>query len=455
VTPVEAAIDRVSRAIGSYRPAAMPVLTRSLYRREIVASFFLPVMLGAAEGGVVSVIAKNAFDGVVADRWLNIAVAVLSGSPAFANVTSFLWANLSHGRHKIRFLVGLQVAASILVALIALSPRNATGLMLLTIGAVGARICWAGVVTIRTTVWRANYPRHVRAQMAGRVATVLAVMLTAVALALGWAMRLNDQSFHLIYPVAAGFGLVGAIIYSRMRMRGHRALLAAERRGAEERRIVNMLHMWHILREDRAFRRYMICMFLLGIGNLSVMAPLVIMLRDIFEYEYLMGMLITAAIPFLMLALFVPFWAKLFDRMHIIRFRAIHCWVFVATNVMILIAGLTVQPVLLFAAAVLRGFAFGGGVLGWNLGHHDFASRERSGEYMGVHVTLTGVRGLIGPFVAVVLYEWFDALRPGAGVWVFAACVALSVAGSIGFVLLDRSFRRHAEEPTAVNEPPV
>ena len=67
-------------------------------------------MVGAVEGGVVSVIAKNMFAGQVSNGWLNAAVAVLSGAPAFANVTSFLWAALSHGRNKIRFLCALQLA---------------------------------------------------------------------------------------------------------------------------------------------------------------------------------------------------------------------------------------------------------------------------------------------------------------------------------------------------------
>jgi hypothetical protein len=45
--------------------------------------------------------------------------------------------------------------------------------------------------------------------------------------------------------------------------------------------------------------------------------------------------------------------------------------------------------------------AFAGGKLGWNLGHNDFASDDQSTLYMGIHVTLTGVRGLIAPLAGV------------------------------------------------------
>ena len=81
----------------------MPRLSRGHYRRELVAWFFLPIMLGAVEGGIVGVLAKNIFETAASTRALNLCVAVLAGAPAFANVTSFIWAALSHGRHKIRF----------------------------------------------------------------------------------------------------------------------------------------------------------------------------------------------------------------------------------------------------------------------------------------------------------------------------------------------------------------
>ena len=70
----------------------MPVLSRLHYRRELVAWFFLPIMLGSIEGGVVGVLAKNLFSGQVEARVLNLAVAILTGAPAFANISSFLWA---------------------------------------------------------------------------------------------------------------------------------------------------------------------------------------------------------------------------------------------------------------------------------------------------------------------------------------------------------------------------
>jgi hypothetical protein len=433
------AIRTVGRAIGSFHPAAMPALARIHYRRELVAWLFLPVMMGAIEGGVVGVIAKNAFASTVPEWWLNLAVAVLTGAPAFANVTSFLWTTVSHGRHKIRFLVGLQIAAAALIAQVALAPSGPVGLVMLLLAAVGARVCWAGVVTLRSTVWRANYPAHVRALMAGKLATVQALVLAGGGLAIALAMRHDPNAFHVLYPIAAGLGLVGAVVYGRMRVRGHAALLNDERRIADDHAAAfQPARLLDILRSDRLFRRYMACMFVFGTGNIAMTAPLVIMLRDVFGYEYLAGILITTCIPIVIMPAVIPLWARLLDRTHILRFRAVHAWAFVSANVVVLVAALTLTPSLLWVAAALKGVALGGGVLGWNLGHHDFAPIERASDYMGIHVTLTGVRGLIAPLAAVAVYQMLERAQPGAGPWVFALCLALTLVGTTGFTIMRR-----------------
>ncbi|MDY7110107.1 MAG: MFS transporter [Planctomycetota bacterium] len=437
MTPVETAVNSVRGAIASFHPRAMPRLARVHYRREAGAWLLISTMMGAVAAGVVSVIAKNAYADAVPEKWLNVAVALLTGAGAYAHLSSFLWASLSHGLNKIRFLTGLQVAAAALVAMIALAPTTGWGLVMFTVGAVLTQICWSGVVTLRSTVWRANYARNARAKMAGKIATFQAFAMVGSSLCIGVAMRYNPDAFHFLYPLAAVFGLTGAGLYSRMRMRGHRALLAAENRDENGRSQARSLpHLWRIVRRDRPFRYYLILMMILGFGNHMANAPLVIMLRDVFGYGYLVGILITASIPILMMPMSIPIWAPMLDRMHIADFRAVHSWMFVLTIGVLLLAATLHLPALLWVAAVLRGLAFGGGVLGWNLGTHDFASDADASLYMGVHVTLTGARGLVAPILAVALYNQLNAWQDGAGQWVFAICLGLVIIGAIGFAAL-------------------
>jgi MFS family permease len=445
VSAIGFAILSVGRFVASFHPKALPPMLRATYSRELVAWWLLPFMLGAIEGGAFGNIIKKAFTGLpgVGEVELNFIVATVMAGPAVANITSFLWVALAHGRPKVRFIVWLQIATAVLVFAIGFAPADRVGLYFVAIAVVAARVCWSGVITIRTTVWGNNYPRADRARIAGKLATVQALVLGVVGLVFGAAMDFDDRAFHVLFPVAAIIGGFGISIYSKVRLRGQKRLARAEVSGAVGQRLsLNPLSIWRVLAADPLYRRFMACMFIFGLGNIMLSPPLAIVLHEEYHVSYIAGILITSAIPEMLMPFTIPLWARLMDRAHVVRFRAIHGWSYVAAALLMTVGAITHRIELFFASSVVLGIANGGGVLAWNLGHHDFAPPHRDAQYMAVHVTLTGIRGLIAPFLAVGLYESFDARSSGAGVWVFAVCFALNFAGALGFVALNRSMER-------------
>lgn len=438
-----AASQAAGGAARSFLPTSMPLLAARNYRYEVLASFYLPFLLAVVDSTIISVVAKNAFEHRVSPGTLNFVVALLTASTSFANIVSFAWVRLAHGRDKVRFINGLQVAMIVLVALIGLVPRDGRGLAALVALVLMARFCWAGFVTIRTTVWKQNYTREMRARITGKLATIQVLAVALLGFGLGMAMDNDERAFRLFFPLGACLALTGVWAWSRVRLRNGPALIAAERGRdrAHDGPSISPASVLRVLRDDRRYAGYMGCMMLLGLGNLMVAPVLVIALRDLFRMEYLGGIVIANSLPLAMMPLSIPLWARLLDRVHVIEFRAVHCWFFVSASCIIALAGLTRSPWMLFGSAVIQGFAYGGGVLAWNLGHLDFAPPDRASEYMGVHVTLTGLRGLLAPFLAVGLWKLFEHVSPGAGAWTFAVCAGLSSIGGLGFLRL-RAIRR-------------
>jgi hypothetical protein len=434
----------IAREIASFHPRTLPPMLRASYGREFVAWWFLPLMLGAIEGGVISVIVKRGFahtPGISASQ-LNFAVAAVTAAPSLANITSFLWASATHGRSKIKFITWLQVLTAIFVGLIALSPKSLLGLVFLTFMVYGARICWTGVILIRTSVWRNNYPRADRATIAGKLASVQAIVLCSVAFFLGLAMDWDETSFHYLFPLAALGGTIGTMIYSNVRLRGQRRLARAEKAGrGVDQPTMNPLSVIGVLRNDPHFRQFMMTMFVFGLGNIMLIAPLAIVLQERFHLEYWPSIMITSAVPDFVMPMAIPLWARLLNRCHVVQFRAIHAWTYVSAAATMLVACVTGQVWLLFATAVLTGIADAGGALAWNLGHNDFAKDHNASQYMGVHVTLTGIRGLIAPFLGVGIYQLLENAHPGWGVWTFLPCLALNFSGAVGFGLMARRMR--------------
>jgi len=407
------------------------------YKRELLAWAFLPLMLGAIEGGVIGILTKRLFDGVVDSTILDWSVAALAAAQGFANISSFMWAALSHGKHKIYFITALKFAAVLLIGTVAFVPISPAGLALLLVCVVGTRICWTGVVTLRTTVWQANYPRSSRTVIAGKIYIVQALVLASVGFGIGEAMKIDEHAFRWVYPIAASFGIIGAWIYSKIRVVNHEELLREEKSAPEHVSLVPW-KAFSLLFEDKDFAKYMCFQFILGVGNLMLSAPLILVLSDSFNLDVLEEILIVSTVPILMIPWSTPLWAKALDKMHILTFRAIHSWFFVASSVCVALSISFAYVPGLWIGAVIRGIAFGGGVLAWNLGHQDYAPVEQSGRYMGLHVTLTGIRGLFAPALGVALYSYLVANGYQGGPIVFYIGALLSAVGGIGFFLLSK-----------------
>ncbi len=415
-------------------------MARANYRRELRASALLPLAQAAVEGSVIGVIVKTGYEGVVEARTLNFATAILTGAGEWAYLSSFVWAAAAHGRPKVPLLSRIQLAMVLMVAAIALAPRSAPGLWALGAAVLGARVCIAGVQTLRTTIWRANYPRSERARVQSKFATVQTVVMAGASIAVGAGSDVSDGAFRLMVLAACVLALGGVWSYGRIRVRGHRRLVRTETAGHRDHRpTLNPWSMVRLLAMDRDYAAYMACMFLLGIGNLALTAPLIIMLRDRFGFDALEGVVLTFALPCALMPFFLPLWSRLLARVHVARFRAFHAWTFVLAQALVLLASLTGSIGPAWAAAAVLGIAWGGGSLAWNLGHLDFAPAHRAAQYMGVHVTLTGVRGVIAPVLIVAAYEWLRGLgggERGAEQWVFGLSLIPCVLGAAGFGLL-------------------
>jgi len=442
---VASPVKLVTLAFLSFHPNAMPWLARANYARELRAAFFLPWAIAATEGGVIGFIVRKLYEDVIDDRTLNYFAGALIAAPALANITSFLWAILAHGKRKVPFITALQLGVLISIALMALAPRTPGGLIMLVAAAFSARILLAGIVTIRATIWGVNYPAQ-RAKLTGKLQTVSVTISSLIAIGLGAAMQYNENAYRILIPIGGLVALAGVSSYARIRLRSERSILKNEQEQTEADNKTSILSGFKVLKEDKSYRAYQICQLLLGFGNIMSWTPFVIMAKQQFDVGYLQGILLTQVIPLMMMPFTIPLWAKLIDSVHIIQFRAFHSWIFVGSMVCALAAGLTGSIEYLFAASILRGIAFGGGALAWNLGHLQFVKAEKSQDYMSIHVTLTGLRGLTAPFAGVALYNYLEHQQAGAGAYTFVVTLAITTCGALGFYYLYTRLRSGRKE---------
>ena len=418
---------------------SLPRMSRPHAVRELSVWALMAVPMGVLSGGVAGVLASTVFGGAAPAWVVAIAVALLTGAGPLANMGSLGWAHFSLGRPKVAAINRLQagLAAALLVA--SAAPIGAFGLLLFVAAIICAQLLWCGIVTIRAGIWRLNYGRTARFAFAADNQAIVSLIHAVAAAFTGWFIADNPALFRAILGLTSLCALAGLLRLRGLRVRREKRLLAAERAlgGGEGFRLGRYLS---ILREDPLYRRYMRCMMVLGSGNLMFPAPLILIMTRELGLAPFSQVLVTAALPTLIVPLSARYWARILAREHVISFRCLNSrWS--ALAIAVALAGVVLEAeALLWLSAVVLGVAIGGGMLGWNLGHNDFASEERAADYLGLHVSLTGIRGLFAPLIGVWLYGGIAVLLPGFERYVLLLPLALTTAGSIAFARFKRDF---------------
>jgi hypothetical protein len=191
-----------------------------------------------------------------------------------------------------------------------------------------------------------------------------------------------------------------------------------------------------LLTSDTRFRRYMLAMSVFGAGHLMLTPLLVICIDDVLQAPELVQVAITAALPVIVMPLAIQPWARFLDRHHVIEYRSVHAWVAVSGVILLCIAVLARLPWLLWPGALLMGISQAAGSLGWSLGHNDFAPRGEETRYMALHVTLTGLRGLLAPPMAIFAYHGLRRALPGLEPWTMLLPAALIIIGAWQFTAM-------------------
>jgi MFS family permease len=443
-------------ALATLRRPDLHAIALQSYRRERTTEVTFSVALALVEGGFV---------GVIADKVYHVhpaLLALISAASMFGNLSSFLWARFADGRRKVPLISALQTGCAACAASIAFLPEGPAGAWLLAAAIVVCRLLFGGVITLRSLVWTLNYPRAARGRVTARLNILNTLTLTATSLAGSFFLDARPEDFRWLYATGAVVSLVGVAAFSRVRLLGEDAHLALERSdeapapgsgaplpAARPRGLVS------VLRRDRVFARYQLWQFVLGGSNMMIEAPLIYLVSRELGAGYAASIALTQAIPFGLSILMLPLWASWLDRVHILDFRAGHSWLFAISQLLTWSGALLGSLWVIGAGRVLLGLARGGGSLAWNLGHNDFAAPDSAALYMGIHVTLTGVRGAIAPFLGMLLYVgWSPVVVPftafeipgfgGIGAYVMLACGLLSLAATRGFDALNRDRRERA-----------
>ncbi len=303
-----------------------------------------------------------------------------------------------------------------------------------------AQIGVALVVTLRTSVWRANYSSRYRAKIVVIFSLCMTLVSATSIFVFTRAMDRWHLSFQVLYGISGLAGILAAYFFRRVRIRHEQSSLRHLKADNKHnnRNGFRFARVWQILATDRHFRHYMSWQMLNGFSTLLVEgAVLVVILNDVFKSSWSQGGSALVVIPILVSGITGLVWARVFDNVDIYKARFYGCFCWAVSRLMFMLAIWMGSLPLVMLSRAFTGLGMGIGQLSWRLGHMEFAPPEQDALYMGAHVSLTGIRGMIAPFLGIYLYH-LHWLGPN-GMWLIGLTAAGQLLAGFGFLHMRRN----------------
>ena len=412
-------------AIGNRHPTLDPMnqreaLRKLTYRHDLVRGAF---------GGVIEVGALS-FGLLAAIRYFDApdpVKGVLSAGIAFG----LLLAPLGQ---RVVARTGLPVAKAgalcFLGAAIGYAAAAfAESLWLFVLAFLAANSLLAQFPSLFVTVYAKNYSHRDRGRLVSNTFILAALVGAVLSLLGGEYLDRHPESFGPVFLLMAAAGLVCAAAVSRI---------------PSEPLQIRKARRWGnygLIAEDPLFAKMLTAWMFLGLANLGLLPLRIeILANPAYGFNLPNSQVILIAVVVFALARIVglKFFGFVFERMNFLAFR-------------IILNGLLAMAILCYfnsgslwiigLGSFFFGLALGGGNIAWNLWVTRIAPDERVSEYMSIHMSLTGLRGIFAPLIT---YALLPLLSPQSLSWISLGLLAVSV--TIFVSLLSKSEIRNRFE---------
>ncbi len=195
------------------------------------------------------------------------------------------------------------------------------------------------------------------------------------------------------------------------------------------------LYPFSLIWKDPVFGVVLGLWFLIGFANLWTLPLRVSYVSDPkaglgLSPQYVL--LIMGIIPLIVKLTFSWVWAHLFDKINFV-FMRILINLFMGFGIFIFF--ITESPLIVLMGSVVYSIAASGAPIIWNLWVTRLAPAGKTRDYMVVHTGMTGIRGLIGPYLGFWVASGFSVQTVGA------ISLGLALLSSLGFLSLIKNPR--------------
>jgi len=389
-------------------------------------------MLSAVLGGISAGVILNheyiAVNGLHAAAWQITALTMLWPVSNVLAVFITHWLD-SHGRYD-RAVLYAGLLMRLPIALMAFS--SSVNLMLLLLFPFFASNSILGPA--QNAVIKRRYREHHRARLFGWWYSTLTLFSLPMAMFVGILLDADFQYYRLLFILEAAFGAGQAVILSFM-ARGVGSDLEVKSTGQGPAHFFGSL--WKVFRHDREFALFEIYFFLYGVAYLMLLPVIPFFATDRLHLDYEQYAMANGVVGQLGILFLSPFLGVRMSRINPFRFTGLACLVLVFFPLVLSLADRFPDQGSFYVYIAFLIFAFGmaGVSMSWNMSTLYFAPHGQEATYQGLHITLTALRGCVGPVMGSVLMQvggYSETFFASSGLFLLAGVLFLARHGKHG-----------------------
>ncbi len=363
----------------------------------MVAAFFNGFVTSAFQ--IQEIIAKKA---LMALDWQ---ITILVMLWPISNILSIWWGKLlEHSPNVSRFflLVGF-IGRLSLILMLWVNGFYGFLMIMVVLFSFNALISPAQNSIYKTNITKAN-----RGKLFGYVSSITTLVMILASYVFGKLLDVNEDWFRYIF---LGVGFSGFISAMFMAAINSEKIVKNKEKFVLKEFFFQPIHSFmEVLKRNKHFAQFQLGFFLYGIGFMVMLPAIPKYLVEYLHMDYSQTFLGKAIIAQLGILILAPLAGKIHDHINPAKFTAMAFTSLALYPLIMLISSFLIGTVWANYVAYLSFFVFGlamsGIIISWNISSIFFAGDEDVSLYQGVHVTLTGLRGIFAPFLGFFVLRY-------------------------------------------------
>ncbi|MDP8204380.1 MAG: MFS transporter [Candidatus Tenebribacter mawsonii] len=373
-------------------------IEKKTFRLLMLASFFNGFVFGTFN--IHDVVAKKA---LLALDWQ---ITILVMLWPLSNLFSIWWGKaLEHSKSISRFFV-LTAFVGRLVLLFMLWTHNYYSYLIIMIFVFSFNSLLSPA---QNSIYQNNIAAENRGVLFGYTASLVTLIAITFSYSAGKLMDINEDWFRYIFSVAGLMGCVSSLLMAMIKIENKK--FDATRLKLKQLFLTPIKRTVDILKKNKDFAIFQRNFFIYGIGFMIILPAIPKFLVEYLKMDYSQTFMAKGVISQLGILFLAPIAGKIHDKKNPSFFTFLAFFTLGCYPVILLISsfliGSGIENYVVYFAYLIFGIGMSAIIISWNMSSIFFAGDDDVSMYQSVHVTLTGLRALIVPFIGYFILKYF------------------------------------------------